>query len=600
MSTVYFLMGALLLALLFVEISFSISDQRKEHVKKLLKLDDAHLLQELGRATLLLKLCLISGLLLSGLYAVSAFAGSELQHISEWGLAHWVGAFIGLVVVITITLSQSFAHSSQMHNAGRFVVVLLLIAFAIFSEISNPSEREEMKMAQKSQDSAVFKAVLGEIQGGGTKADYSQKMADARANLATHQFELGRCDRHADKGEKRVKRCEDHENRAIAQAHAQIASYQQADVNAANQSSADKQALILQAKGLEKNTDNHSTVIKFLKEALNTDYQHAMILAALILVVAFEAGFGFAGYNVALYREALVQKGNKDILYAIEAKRIKAAHAFREKTSRYKRDMLTTQDKGSPVAEIAGGAIDRDKDTLDSSSRNIDVRAYEAVEANRIKAAKNEDDPKKAGLSVGVDIVKKYAADYQKKKEQPTTAFTRNDQTGTRENNYDLFGTGRNKTSEQLQAEMQGKGAEKLTVKTDCSDRTPTVKKKGEGSEDLSLKINRSDRRATVKKGKSERSEGQADRDLINAESFDKIYVLIRRDVVNKIVSPSARSLVDAVFELVRKDDAIDLALMTMPVCKKLANTVRSRLLKEAVIEESPNYKNGLAKYRLV
>jgi len=106
METVYVLAALLLIALIFIEVSFSLSENRKEQIKKLLKLDEAHLLEELGRATLLLKLCLLSGLLLSGLYAVSAFAGSELQHISQWGLTHWVGAIIGLVVIVTITMSQ--------------------------------------------------------------------------------------------------------------------------------------------------------------------------------------------------------------------------------------------------------------------------------------------------------------------------------------------------------------------------------------------------------------------------------------------------------------------------------------------------------------
>ena len=602
MSAIYILMGALLLALLFVEISFSIRDKRKEQVKELLKLDEAHLLEELGRATLLLKLCLISGLLLSGLYAVSAFAGSELQHISQWGFTHWLGAFIGLVVVVTITLSQSFAHSSQMHNVGRFVVVILLITFAIFSEISNPSEREEMKMEQKSQDSEVFKAVLGEIKGGSNhQPDYSQSLAAAQATLAKHQFELGRCDRHADKGEQRVKRCEDHENRAIAQAQAQIASYQQADINAANQSSADKQALIQQAKGLEQNADHHSAIIKFLKVSLNTDYQHAMILAALILVVAFEAGFGFAGYNVAIYREALVQKGNKDILYAIEAKRIKAAHAFREKTNRYQREMMTTQDKGSPSAEIKGG------DTgLKSASNNIHMRAHEAMKANRDKqkeietteteenktaAQSTENKPKSSDsesmntVNKGVETIKQYADDYRKKKEQPSTAFTRNEHTGTQEKNYDLFGGEKHKTPEQLAAEKAEINAEMQTLNANLADRTATVA---------------DDRSGTVQVSNKNGQEKAVYSTLLDTKSFDRMYAVIRANILNKTITPSARSLANVVVDSIKNDDDIALITVSLPECRQLANKVRERLVAESIIKENPHYKNGCAKYVLV
>jgi len=571
METVYVLAALLLMALIFIEVSFSLPEKRKEQVKKLLKLDEAHLLEELGRATVLLKLCLISGLLLSGLYAVSAFAGSELQHIAQWGLTHWVGAIIGLVVIVTITMSQSFAHSSQMHNAGRFVVVLLLITFAIFSEISNPSEREEMKMAQKSQDSAVFQAVLGEIKGGAShQPDYNQSLATAQATLAKHQFELGRCDRHADQGEKRVKRCEDHENNAIAQAKAQIASYQQAGVNAANQSSVDKRALIQQAKGLERNTDNHSAIIKFLKTSLHTDYQHAMILAALILVVAFEAGFGFAGYNVALYKEALVQKGNKDILYAIEAKRIKAAHAFREKTGRYKRDMLTTQDRGSP-----------------------DIAIKKADSAAEIKAANNTEKqkgvvPKNGAESTGKEIdtgarnLHQRAHDYFKKKEQPTTAFTRNENTGTHEDNYDLFGAEKYKTAEQQEAE---KGVS-LPIKmaelkgSDNCTRTPT------------------DNRTRTVDGGVLDTVGTS---TILPKSLDyALYEFVKNQVISDNIPPTFLPMKKAVYTFLKQERKEDTDIPVMPRIQVVVEVIQNRLLVQGIIVENPDYGRGKAKYLTV
>jgi len=574
METVYVLAALLLIALIFIEVSFSLPEKRKVQVKKLLKLDEAHLLEELGRATVLLKLCLISGLLLSGLYAVSAFAGSELQHIAQWGLTHWVGAIIGLIVIVTITMSQSFAHSSQMHNAGRFVVVLLLITFAIFSEISNPSEREEMKMAQKSQDSAVFQAVLGQIKGGaGHQPDYSQSLAAVQATLAKHEFELGRCDRHADQGEKRVKRCEDHENNAIAQANAQIASYQQAGINAAHQSSTDKQALIQQAKGLERNTDNHSAIIKFLKTSLHTDYQHAMILAALILVVAFEAGFGFAGYNVALYKEALVQKGNKDILYAIEAKRIKAAYAFREKTGRYGRAMMTTQDNGSPDVSIK-------KERSDSK-----IKAGENTEAPANKTPEMGIEKEDKKDSDGVKNIHQRAHNYFKKKEQPITAFTRNENTGTHENNYDLFGAEKYKMAEQLKAEIEGMKVEIETLKAKGSNRTATVE--GEPNQKL-------------KKGDVKNEDMALYGAISGADNFDKMYLLIRYDVLNGIIAPSARSLSNSVVDFVRNDQEIRSITVSLPECRQLANEIRKKLLSENVIEENPDYKNGCAKYVVV
>ena len=85
------------------------------------------------------------------------------------------------------------------------------------------------------------------------------------------------------------------------------------------------------AKALEHNTDNHSGLIKLIKEALATTYLSAMMLASLILVVAFEAGFHFAGSRAGILKAALINMGNKDILYASEHKRMRKAEKYRAK-----------------------------------------------------------------------------------------------------------------------------------------------------------------------------------------------------------------------------------------------------------------------------
>jgi len=57
------------------------------------------------------------------------------------------------------------------------------------------------------------------------------------------------------------------------------------------------------------------------------------------------------------------------------------------------------------------------------------------------------------------------AHEYFKDKEQPVTAFTHNENTGTHENNYDLFGAEKHKTDEQLKAEIVEMKAKITTLK---------------------------------------------------------------------------------------------------------------------------------------
>ena len=51
-------------------------------------------------------------------------------------------------------------------------------------------------MKSTSQDSAAFKAVIGQIQTGGnpTLANYSRQIATATAEKSQHEFELQRCE----------------------------------------------------------------------------------------------------------------------------------------------------------------------------------------------------------------------------------------------------------------------------------------------------------------------------------------------------------------------------------------------------------------------
>jgi hypothetical protein len=331
--TVYILSALLIIILAFAIVQLSKKSEVEEEIKKLKKRSQLSLMEELRAAEKVVWLCFTGGLLLTANYAITYFSGSELVNIPNWGFIQWSGALIGLVVAVSITFVQKVLYSSPTHSKAGLVVTTLVLTFVIISEIGSPIEKEGMKMKEASQNSAIFKAVVSGITG---KTDagtgYSEQIATATAEKAQHEFELERCKRHADKGEKRVKRCEDFENRAIAQAQAKIESYQSSASTTTSSNESSRIALIRQAKALEHNTDNHSELVKLTASMLGASFLSSMMFLSLVLIVAFEAGFHFVGSRIGVLKTALGEMGNKEILRKQELSSLKNEKEFKDKS----------------------------------------------------------------------------------------------------------------------------------------------------------------------------------------------------------------------------------------------------------------------------
>jgi predicted secreted protein len=203
-----YLLSALLISILaFAIVQLSKKSEVEAEIEKLKQRHELSLLTELHAAEKVVWLCFVGGLLLTANYAITYFSGSELVNIPHWGFLQWSGAFIGLVIAVSITFVQKVLYSSPTHSKAGLIVTTLVLTFVIISEIGAPIEKEGMKMKEASQNSAVFKAVVGQIQGStDATAHYSKQIATAKAEKAQHEFERQRCERHQSKGEQRVQR----------------------------------------------------------------------------------------------------------------------------------------------------------------------------------------------------------------------------------------------------------------------------------------------------------------------------------------------------------------------------------------------------------
>jgi len=393
--TVTLLSTLLLTVLAYAVFQLSQKAEVEHEIKRLTQQDESYLLAELHSVSFTVWLCFAGGLLLTANYAITYFSGSEVRYLADWGASQWLGALIGLVVTVSITAVQKTLYASPTHHKAGLVVTSLILIFVIFSEIGSPIEKEEMKMKQSSQNSPTYKAVVKSINGNASNhpSHYATQLATAKAQQAKHEFELNRCARHQAKGQKRIEQCKTYEKRQISQYQAQVKTYQQAMQAEAKNKRTANLALIDKAKALEHNTDNHSGLIKFVKQALNTTYLSAMMFASLILVVAFEAGFHFAGSRAGILKAALIQMGNKDIRYSIEAKRTRNAWKYHSRIDPKIHDDNTPVGKVKPDLADKGeqGAkhVDNQQENTAILSNNSIEKLYthvaEKVQTNTIK-----------------------------------------------------------------------------------------------------------------------------------------------------------------------------------------------------------------------
>ena len=381
---VYILSAMLIIILAFAIYQLSKKSEVDAELKTLKKRNELSLMEELRSAEKVVWLCFIGGLLLTANYAITYFSGSELKNIPEWGFIQWSGAFMGLVIAVSITFIQKVLYSSPTHSKAGLIVTTLVLIFVIISEIGAPIEKEGMKMKEASQNSAVFKAVVNGITGKTDAiSDYSAQIAAATAEKAQHQFERQRCKRHAKKGEKRVKRCENFENSAIAQAQAKIDSYQSSASATANHNESQRLSLINEAKALEHNTDHHSELVKLTASILGANFLDAMMFLSLVLIVAFEAGFHFVGSRVGLLKTALGEMGNKEILRAQELVTLKNEKRFKDKAWNLKgkpeRKTDTDNDNGYAPATALHSSPKMETLPKDMGSLGIDPLTMKAA-----------------------------------------------------------------------------------------------------------------------------------------------------------------------------------------------------------------------------
>jgi hypothetical protein len=249
----------------------------------------------------------IAGALLTGTFAVQFFAGSDDP--SSFTTSQMVYAGIGCIMTLAITMAQKSLYSSIHTSKAGLLITFLILLFVIFSEIATSSERTDMLVKHRSENSAVYQGVVGSINAPTAPANVNTAgLAEAQAEAAKAQVEIEACERHRPKGQARVDKCLRIERGNLAAAEGKIKAIQGQNEFMANSAMQMKLQLVDKAKELQYDEDQNPAIVKFLKALFGGEILFSMILASLIAVVAFESGFHFTGTRRAVIRHALLLK----------------------------------------------------------------------------------------------------------------------------------------------------------------------------------------------------------------------------------------------------------------------------------------------------
>lgn len=399
-----YIISSVLLTLLIIAI-FLLALPQDDAVNRMRRMPGDVLLNELAFTRKVVWLAVVAGFLLTFNYAITYFTGSDLRHMPEWTWYQWMGAGIGFIAALVITLIQRSVYTSISTQRVAVIVTFLVLTFVIFSELGTPLEREQMKMLERSKESPTFQSVLNAVEQKTTQSPallFADRIRELEGEKAKHESELAYCRQKYTHDlawwakqpkavqERKISRCEQYEHREAEQIAKEIASLEKQQQIAIEAQKSSTLSLVEQARQLEQDERNHSALILWLAHALSADVKDAMMLASLIFVIAFEAGFHYLGRREALLKEALARSTHSPTSPTTSGPGPRGGRPAPEDEARTVPDRTGTVDNSnSNRARTVGG---NDPDRVSDRARTVEspdrARTVAVVDLNTRAVAK--------------------------------------------------------------------------------------------------------------------------------------------------------------------------------------------------------------------
>lgn len=251
----------------------------------------------------------VGAFLMSLFFLVDVWVGG-LTSYQQWDTVKWVMFAVAMVVTAALTMGQHATYDSGLNSRLFTWAKAAVIAFALFSEISQTMERENSGAQQRGMETEEYKAATGTASlpsiASAATVMAPAYVQEAQREKAAAMVELGRCDRHASKGAARVEKCRTFEQTRADEAQAVIDGYREDRNSAAQALQTTSVAMLDKAKELRTSEDNHKSMIRFISELLGVKAIFGAFLFAVLIIAPFELMFYAMG--VLKHRIAIALK----------------------------------------------------------------------------------------------------------------------------------------------------------------------------------------------------------------------------------------------------------------------------------------------------
>lgn len=231
--------------------------------------------------------------LASFMFVAGVWLGGSWE-VSQWTAVQWVSVLIALFMVGGITAGQYFAYGSGIKSSMMVTFKVIVIIFAVGSEVFQTMEREAETVRHRSENSAVFKGAVAAINNATapTALPYAAEITAATVKLA-------QCEQRVKQGKE--KHCDG--NRAA------LDSYRNLSAQSQQASEGKTLAMVDKAKELQFDEKQHFQGIQFLQQALGISATAAAFVFAFGIIGTFEAMFYLLGVLRAAVGSALKAYG---------------------------------------------------------------------------------------------------------------------------------------------------------------------------------------------------------------------------------------------------------------------------------------------------
>ena len=249
--------------------------------------------------------------LLSAYFLVSIYAGT--LNMYEWTPEDWFNAGPAVGITLLITIAQIMLYMSGIQSNALIIAKIVFIAVQVIGEVSQTGNRETANVAEKSEQSTLFKKSLEHMdQAASALTKFTSggdtRLAEAKGALVAAR---GIVCRHPE-GSKKQKTCLDWKDKQVRTAEGEITTLEIVTTTRANGANDAYAMAKASAEKYSYNERFHHFSVRLLNNVTGVSFLVAALLFVSLFIAGFEYGLHFLGSVYAVTKSEMRRRGLDD------------------------------------------------------------------------------------------------------------------------------------------------------------------------------------------------------------------------------------------------------------------------------------------------